>query len=78
MTETETTRTGKIVRLISDRGFGFIKPDGGGSDIFFHVTGLPDVGTFEQLVEGDKLNYTEGTDQRSGKPRAENLSLVAA
>lgn len=32
--------TGKILRFYADRGFGFIKPDGGGPDLFLHISEL--------------------------------------
>ena len=44
---------GKIKKLVSERGFGFIESDGG--DLFFHhseVTGAP----FEELREGQKVD----------------------
>ena len=32
--------TGKIARIVRDRGFGFIKPDGGTEDVFFHSSSV--------------------------------------
>ena len=47
---------GTVSKLISDRGFGFIKPEGEDKDIFFHATELN--GTdFESLKEGDQVVF---------------------
>ena len=50
-------QTGTIKRL-TDRGFGFIGVDGStsGKDLFFHSNELQGV-TFEELKEGDKLQF---------------------
>lgn len=48
--------TGKIVRLVRDRGFGFVKPDGAEKDVFFHAKELQGI-VFEELKEGDELSF---------------------
>ena len=45
--------TGKIAR-VTDRGFGFITPDDGQKDVFFHAKDLVDV-EFNDLREGDMV-----------------------
>lgn len=61
--------TGSIKRL-TDKGFGFIAPDGGDKDVFFHSSALVDV-TFDELREGDKVSFdTEDSDKG---PRAVNV-----
>ena len=47
--------TGTIAR-ITDRGFGFITPDEGDKDVFFHAQSVADV-HFDELKEGDKVNF---------------------
>jgi len=48
---------GTIARL-TDRGFGFIKPDDGGDkDVFFHAHSLSEGLTFDDLREGDAVTY---------------------
>lgn len=66
---------GTIARIVSDRGFGFIKPDEGGNDIFFHQSSLPP-GAFDQLREGQAVEYTEEQDPRSNRLRAANVQPV--
>jgi cold shock CspA family protein len=61
------TETGKLVRWIDDKGFGFIKPDAGGNDIFIHISALRDMG--RSPVVGDTLHYQTELDA-SGKRRA--------
>ncbi|MFM2374622.1 MAG: hypothetical protein RLZZ234_617 [Candidatus Parcubacteria bacterium] len=46
---------GSIVRL-TDRGFGFIKPDGAEKDVFFHAKELVGV-MFDELREGDVVSF---------------------
>lgn len=47
--------TGKIA-VKKDQGFGFITPDDGSKDVFFHARSLIDV-TFDELVEGDAVSF---------------------
>ncbi|MBP9717391.1 MAG: cold shock domain-containing protein [Candidatus Pacebacteria bacterium] len=47
--------TGSIVRK-TDKGFGFIKPDDGGKDVFFHAQNVVD-GLFDELAEGEKVAF---------------------
>ena len=64
---------GTIVRLLSDKGFGFIS-DEGGTEHFFHESSVPD-GVFQTLREGQKVEF-ELTPGRDGKSSAENLSII--
>ena len=62
---------GQIVRLVRDRGFGFIRTESG-REIFFHATGL--VGrTFESLSEGEHVAFDVERDPRSQRDRAVNV-----
>jgi CspA family cold shock protein len=47
--------TGTIIRK-TDKGFGFIKPDDGGKDVFFHATSVVDA-TFDEIEEGAKVTF---------------------
>lgn len=47
--------TGKIAR-VTDRGFGFITPDSGEKDVFFHAKDVEGV-EFNDLKEGDAVNF---------------------
>ena len=48
--------SGIIKQIISDRRFGFIVPESGGEDVFFHRSALEGV-DFEALGEGDSVEY---------------------
>ena len=47
--------TGKIAR-VTDRGFGFITPDSGEKDVFFHAKDVQGV-EFNDLKEGDAVSF---------------------
>lgn len=71
--------TGTIKTIRSERGFGFLVPDGGQGrdDLFFHHTAVTD-GGFDQLREGQQVTYEEGTDPRDpSRRRAVNVRPVA-
>ncbi|MDF0516738.1 cold-shock protein [Bradyrhizobium yuanmingense] len=53
------------------KGYGFIKPDEGGPDVFVHISALKKAGLTE-LPEGRKISY-EPVTGRHGKTSAENL-----
>jgi len=64
---------GTIKRLNAEKGFGFITPDGGDKDVFFHSSSLVGV-TFDQLKEGDKVTFD--TEESDKGPRATNVNRV--
>ncbi len=66
---------GTIARVIADRGFGFIKPEDGQEDIFFHHSSVAN-GGFDYLREGQAVEYDKGRDPRSNKSRAENVRTL--
>lgn len=63
---------GVIRRLISDRGFGFIKSDDG-QDLFFHSSELQGV-SFDSLKEGQSVEFEKG--QGTKGPKAVNIKLI--
>lgn len=52
----------------NDKGFGFIKQDDGGEDLFCHANGLLD--GEGSVKEGDKVTYQLEFDDRKGKDHA--------
>ncbi|MDW5317358.1 cold-shock protein [Rhizobium sp. PL01] len=65
--------TGTVKFFNSDKGFGFITPDSGGGDVFVHVSALQPGGS---LSEGDKVSFEVGQDRKTGKSKAENVSVL--
>lgn len=62
---------GTIKKLIADKGFGFI--DGGSGDLFFHRSAVVE-GTFDDLREGQSVEFEEGQGPKG--PRAENVRPI--
>jgi CspA family cold shock protein len=56
----------------STKGYGFIQPDGGGKDVFVHISAVERAG-FTSLAEGAKINYEVQSNR--GKESAENLRV---
>lgn len=68
---------GTIKSLRDLQGFGFIAPDGGNKDLFFHRTAV-EGGAFDQLREGQRVQYEEGPDPRDPRRnRATRVQLLA-
>ncbi|MDP8923816.1 MAG: cold shock domain-containing protein [Chloroflexota bacterium] len=65
---------GTIVRMIRDRGFGFVRIEDG-SEIFFHHSSL-DRGVFDTLQEGQELEFEIENDVRGRGQRATNVQIV--
>jgi CspA family cold shock protein len=61
---------GTIAR-VTDRGYGFIKPEEGDKDVFFHAHSLNDL-AFDDLREGDAITF-EMEDGPKG-PSATNVT----
>ena len=60
--------SGTVKWFNTERGFGFIAPDGGGNDVFVHIRAVQKAG-FNSLVEGAKVDF-DVVDNR-GKQAAE-------
>ena len=65
--------TGTVKWFNATKGYGFIKPDGGSTDVFVHISAVEKAG-YTSLVEGARISY-ELVTGRSGKSSAENLRL---
>ena len=67
--------TGTVKFFNTTKGFGFIQPDNGASDVFVHISAVERSG-MHTLNEGQKVNFDIVRDNRSGKSAAENLQAA--
>ena len=58
----------------TQKGYGFIHPDGGGGDVFVHMSAVERSG-LSTLQEGQKVSFEVETG-RDGKTSAENLKVL--
>jgi CspA family cold shock protein len=64
---------GVVVGFKDDRGFGFIRPDGGGGDIFVHAR---DIANADKLNQGQRVSFEVVNDDRRNKPRADKVRVL--
>lgn len=67
--------TGTVKWFDAAKGYGFIQPEGGGPDVFVHISaveraGLPD------LRDGQRVSYELQASPRSNKSSAEQLKVL--
>jgi CspA family cold shock protein len=66
--------TGTVQRFMDDKGFGFIKPDSGGKDVFVHFSAIGGAG-FKTLQQGQRVEFDIVDDPKG--PRAANVAPLA-
>ena len=67
--------TGTVKWFNATKGYGFIQPDGGGADVFVHVSAVQQAG-LSDLQEKQKISYELIMDPRKNKTSAGNLKLA--
>ena len=68
--------TGIIRRIVRDRGFGFIQPDGATEEVFFHSSSVEQP-TFDELNEGQQVEFeTEQDPRQPQRSRASHVRLA--
>jgi CspA family cold shock protein len=79
ITETKRAKqsmaTGTVKFFNSQKGFGFIEVEGGGPDVFVHVSEVENSG-LDTLSDGQKVSYDTEMDPKKGKSYAANIKIV--
>ena len=66
--------TGTVKFFNEVRGYGFIKPDDGGSDVFVHITAVERAG-LNDLTEGQRITFDVEPDKKGKGPKAVKLVI---
>ena len=67
--------TGTVKWFNSQKGFGFIAPDGGGPDVFVHISAIERAG-LSSLNDGQKVSFEIVKDPKNGKSSAAQLKII--
>jgi len=67
--------SGTVKFYNTQKGYGFIAPDGGGNDVFVHASALERAG-IRSLNEGQKVMFDTELDRRSGKTAVANIKTA--
>ena len=65
-------QSGTVKFFNAQKGYGFIKPDDGGHDIFVHITAVERSG-LSGLNEGQRIAFDVEADKKGKGPKAVNL-----
>jgi len=68
-------QTGVVKFFNGERGYGFIKPDDGGRDVFVHITAVEQAG-LKGLNEGQRISFDVEPDKKGKGPKAVNLVVT--
>jgi CspA family cold shock protein len=69
-------RIGTVTFYNEARGFGFIRPDDGGADVFVHLSAFTRSG-LPTPMEGQRVSFDIELNHRNGKPSATNIRAEA-
>jgi cold shock protein len=67
--------SGTVKFFNGERGYGFIKPDDGGRDVFVHITAVERAG-LKSLMEGQRISFDVEPDKKGKGPKAVNLVVT--
>ena len=72
MSGRENMASGTVKWFNATKGFGFIQPDDGSTDVFVHVSAVERAG-MRGLNDGQKITYELDKHRKTGKMSADNL-----
>ena len=61
------------IKKLNEKGFGFISPEDGSKDVFFHANDVP-AGNFKDLHEGDNVSFEMGMSPKG--PNATGVTQI--
>ena len=68
-------KAGTVKFFNTTKGFGFIQPEDGSTDVFVHISAVQKSG-LQGLNEGDKVQFSTAVNERSGKTAVDNISMA--
>ena len=68
-------QTGTVKFFNTEKGFGFIKPDNGGPDVFAHISGLQQSGLTD-LAENQAVSFETQPDKFGKGPKAIDVQAI--
>ena len=68
-------KTGTVKFFNTTKGFGFIQPEDGSTDVFVHISAVQKSG-LQGLNEGDKVQFSTAVNERSGKTAVDSISMA--
>ena len=72
--EERAEQIGNIITYFEEKGFGFLRPEGGGRDVFFHISRVVEAQATD-LTPGTRVAFEMGMD-RTGKMAASMVKLA--
>lgn len=66
---------GTVKWFSAQKGYGFIKPDDGGPDVFLHMSEIERSG-YSDMRDGRPLSYEMVLDRKTGREKAGNVKLL--
>ena len=65
--------TGTVANFKDESGYGFIRPDDGGANIFVHARHIANA---DGLKKDQRVSFEVVTDDRRNKPRADKVRVL--